>query len=106
MEIYAELTKKSLYEIEVLGKDFILPDGVKWQRKWGSRGFYLECDEDNQIELVNFLDKNKVNWQILGKDNEKGVIKYAWTKDFKEIEDPWKKEKKYIKDPWSLDEDN
>lgn len=98
MEIYAELSQKTLHEIEEIGVDLIVPSGVKWSRKWGSRGCYFEFDEDKKDELIDFLNSNRIAWQFVSenlegskKQQEKQKKEEQKTKrgGFVEFQDPW-----------------
>ena len=62
MEIYAEITKKMLEEIND-GKKMIVPLGISLRRKEGSRACYFECGEGNEQILMDFLDANGLAWQ-------------------------------------------
>ena len=110
MEIYAEISQKIMREIEDFGKDFILPEGVKWSRRWGSRACYLECDDDTKETLIDFLNNHSVTWQINAKEKEKGSFReFKGFSEFKEFKDSsMKKEKKggfrEINDSWSKNE--
>jgi len=63
--IYAEITSKQLNQIEVSGElQFCFPRGVTMERKWGSKGFILKCDnEDVSDVLVKGLNNTGVSWQ-------------------------------------------
>ena len=63
MDVYAELTKKTLKQVEDEGF-FSLPDGVELNRKSGSRCCYFSCpDEYIEGELLAVLDRREISWQ-------------------------------------------
>ena len=64
MEIYAEITKKQLRDIES-GK-LKIPDieGVDITNKKGTRGFFFDCEGQYSFEAtVEFLDSLAISWQ-------------------------------------------
>lgn len=70
MDIYAEITKNDLRDIEEAEEDgsshilSALPSGATINRKSGSRACYIECDsEDSLDDLVAFLDSRGISWQ-------------------------------------------
>ena len=63
-EIYAEITKKMLNQINDNGFLFRLPTGVELHRKKHSRACYFECsDEHSTNNLIELLDYYHINWQ-------------------------------------------
>lgn len=125
MEIYAEISHKTLQEIEGLGNDFILPPGVQMHRKQGSRACYFECDENTKDDLIGFLDDNRISWQAIPDEreikNQKDRRENEKQKEFKkksgmrELPDSMHDEPKVskrksglkeFKDRWNLNEDN
>jgi len=108
MEIYAEISQKTLKEIEEEGRDFIWPEGVKWSRRWGSRACFLECEEDNKDILIDFLDSKRVLWQIISEDSVTDKKDKSVFRGFSELNDPWKTLKDFgeTKDPWRSQVEN
>jgi len=107
MEIYAEIDKKKLHSIEILGNSMVIPNGVKMSRRNGSRACYFECDSGYKDDLIDFLDNNRISWQYTSNEKENNSKKIK-----NEIN--WKSESKYeknverknifknIKDIWDL----
>jgi len=65
--IYAEVTSRQLRHIEVDGDlQFCFPEGVTMERKWGSKGFTLTCDDESVSDvLVSGLDNTGLSWQMV-----------------------------------------
>ena len=64
MDIYAELSKKQLKELEDNNSVFVLPDGVELSRSKQSRACYFVCDNDSAAEeLMSVLDEAGISWQ-------------------------------------------
>ena len=65
--IYAEVTSRQLRQIEVDGDlQFCFPEGVTMERKWGSKGFTLTCDNESVSDvLVSGLDNTGLSWQMV-----------------------------------------
>lgn len=64
MDIYAEISKKYLREIEEGKRDLLMPDGVRLIRKHNSRACFFSCDDDVASEqLKDMLDNVGVSWQ-------------------------------------------
>jgi hypothetical protein len=64
MDIYAEINKKQLKQIEKGEMQFVFSAGIQLTRKKGSRACYFFCeDKYAKGELVNFLEDANINWQ-------------------------------------------
>lgn len=80
--IYAEITSKQLNRIEKDGDlQFCFPDGVTMERKWGSKGFTLTCDNEHISDiLVDGLDDTGLAWQTMTEFPEPEEEKAKWEK--------------------------
>ena len=63
MELYAELTNKLLKKLEEENFVFSLPEGVTLTRKQGSRCCFFECEETEEENLKDLLDRQGIPWQ-------------------------------------------
>lgn len=87
MEVYAEISKKLFRQFEEGSSDWILPDGVKLNRKHGSRACFFECDDSMSEELTDFLDSKGVSWQFTIESQEN--YRKEKNSGFREMKDPW-----------------
>ena len=85
MEIYAEISRKILQDIESNGNTLSLPYGISMSRKNGSRACTFECSSGNKEDLIDFLDNKGISWQIQSEDiqeEEKVSKRKGMYKDF------------------------
>ncbi len=84
MEIYAELSRKIMNQIENEGYNMPLPSGVTLKRKKGSRACFFECDDSNKEDLIDFLDSMQISWQYNDNDADDRKDRYteidSWAK--------------------------
>jgi hypothetical protein len=71
MEIYVELSKRTLEKIQNRTIDFTLPYGVELLGNSKGRYLYFECDNSVVDNFKDFLDDRGINWQ----ENEKFIAK-------------------------------
>ena len=73
MEIYAEISRELQLKLDS-GSKLILPRGVEFKRKVGSRALYIECEEDMLEEVEDIFDNEGISFQSddIGK-NEKAT---------------------------------
>ena len=64
MEVYAEISRKILEDIEVRKINLSCPYGVKMQRKSGSRACFFECEESAVENLTDYLESKGISWQL------------------------------------------
>jgi len=65
--VYAEITSEQLRQIEIDGTlQFCFPSGVTMNRKWGSKGFTLACDDEQTSDiLLDGLEDTGLSWQTM-----------------------------------------
>jgi hypothetical protein len=63
MEIYFELSKKQLKGLQDGTWSLKIPSSVKVYRKENSRGCFIEVEDEQIEEIINYLDGSGINWQ-------------------------------------------